>query len=134
VPHIATEMATGGQLSAASANGILVVVDEPLLGLVLEWGLAEVGALVVGPARSFAQCKRLIEDAHIDAGLLDAKLIGVDFNEVAAMLTQRNVPFAVLTAYVGEPIPAACRAAPTLAKPFTEQQLIATVRRLLDRA
>jgi hypothetical protein len=58
--------------------------------------------------------------AQIDGALLDAKLIAGPVDEVASMLIQRDVPFAVLTAYVGEMVPAVCRGAPTLAKPFTE--------------
>jgi DNA-binding response OmpR family regulator len=119
--------------SGACGKRILVIEDEPLLAL--EWArtLADDGYLVIGPAANVADVKRLIGKAHIDGALLDAKVIAEPVDEIALMLVGQNVPFAVLTAYAGERVPAAYLGAPTLAKPFSEEDLLTTVECLLDR-
>jgi DNA-binding response OmpR family regulator len=124
---------SGKRISSLGGKRILVVQDEPLLALELARALTDGGCLVTGPAGTAAEVMGLIGKTPIDGALLDAKLIAAAVDEVASMLIRRNVPFAVLTAYAGEVVPAACRGAPMLAKPFTEEELLATVRRLFDR-
>jgi DNA-binding response OmpR family regulator len=119
--------------SDASGRRILVAEDEPLLALELARILTGVGYQVVGPAITAREVKRLLGEAQIEGALLDANLIPEVVDEVALMLIQQNVPFVVLTAYAGEMVPAACRGARVLAKPFNEKDLLATVGRLLDR-
>jgi DNA-binding response OmpR family regulator len=121
---------SGQRISGVRGKRILVVQDEPLLALEVARALTDVGYLVTGPTGTAAEVMGLIGNTQIDGALLDARLIAPTADQVASTLIRRKVPFAVLTAYAGETVPAACRGAPMLAKPFTEEQLLATVRRL----
>jgi CheY-like chemotaxis protein len=113
-----------------SSKGILVVEDGPLVACAMATILADAGWIVIGPAGTVVEAKRLIEEAQVDGALLDANLPGEAVDEIAAILTQRNVPFAFVTGCAREDLPAAFRGAPMLAKPFREKDLITTVSRL----
>jgi hypothetical protein len=69
----------------------------------------------------------------LDAALLDANLHGKPVDEIAAALTQRNVPFAFVTGYGRDSLPASFRTAPVISKPFTTEQLLDETRRLFSR-
>jgi DNA-binding response OmpR family regulator len=124
---------SGKRISGVGGKRIMVVQDEPLLALEMARALTEAGCLVAGPAGTAAEVMGLLGNTQIDGALLDAKLSPTAVDDVASMLIRRNVPFAVLTAYPGERVPPACRGAPMLAKPFTEEELLATVRRLFAK-
>jgi CheY-like chemotaxis protein len=113
-----------------SSKRILVVEDGPLVAFALAMSLADAGCIVIGPAGTVAQAKRLIGEAQIDGALLDSKLADDSVDEVAAILNQRNVPFAFVTGGQRDDLPAPFRGAAMLAKPFTEKDLITTVWRL----
>jgi DNA-binding response OmpR family regulator len=117
-----------------SGKRILVVEDGPLVAFALAASLVDAGCIVIGPAGTVAEAKRLIEEAQFDGALLDANLTGEAVDEVAAILNRRNVPFAFVTGGTREDLPAAFSGAPMLAKPFTEKDLIATVGRLFGDA
>ena len=112
---------------------ILVVEDEPLLSMDMEASLAEVGCEVAGPAGTLAKAKQLIASADYDAALLDANLAGESVDELAAALTQRNIPFAFVTGYGAEALPQGFREAILLGKPFSKHQLRSVVQALLYR-
>jgi DNA-binding response OmpR family regulator len=113
-----------------SSKGILVVEDRALIASTIAAILADAGWMVIGPAGTVAEAKRLIGEARFDVALLDAKLGGDAIDDIAAALTRQNVPFAFVTACAPEELPAAFRDAPILEKPFREKDLIATVSRL----
>jgi CheY-like chemotaxis protein len=113
-----------------SSKRILVVEDRALVAFVVATSLTDAGWIVIGPAATVVEAKRLIGEAQIDGALLDAKLADDAVDEVAAILNQRNVPFAFVTGCAREDLPAAFRGALMLVKPFGEKDLIATVSRL----
>lgn len=94
--------------------------------------LMEAGCDVIGPAGSVAKAKALIADTICDAALLDANLAGHPVDELAALLTKKSVPFAFVTGYGLQGLPAAFRDAPVLAKPFSPNELRALVGTLLN--
>jgi CheY-like chemotaxis protein len=113
---------------------ILVVEDEALVAMLLEDGLQDAGADVVGPARSVEEALALIErtarDGSLAAAVLDFKLEGIVVLPVADRLASLGVPFVLATGY-GE----ACNrgghaAAPVLEKPFDVEALITTIEGL----
>jgi PAS domain S-box-containing protein len=112
---------------------ILIIEDEPLLSMDMEASLVEVGCEVAGPAGTLAKAKQLIASADYDAALLDANLAGESVDELAAALTQRNIPFAFVTGYGTEALPQGFREAIVLGKPFSKQQLRSVVQALLYR-
>jgi DNA-binding response OmpR family regulator len=112
---------------------ILIVEDEPLLSMDMEASLAEVGCQIGGPAGTIAKAKQLIAGADYDAALLDANLAGEAVDELAAALTQRNIPFAFVTGYGVEALPQGFRETIVLGKPFSKHQLRSVVQALLYR-
>jgi DNA-binding response OmpR family regulator len=113
-----------------STKAILVVEDGPLVAYAMTTVLADAGWIVIGPAGTLVEAKRLIGEAQFDVALLDANLGGDAIDEFAAALTRRNMPFAFVTGAAREDLPAAFRNVPILVKPFRGKDLIAMVSRL----
>jgi DNA-binding response OmpR family regulator len=112
------------------ARRVLVVEDELLVALDIESIVTEAGMVVIGPASTAAEALRLIDTTTFDAALIDANLNGEPIDEVAAALGERTIPFAYVTGYGRESLPAA-HPAPIVTKPFDAAQLLAAVRQLL---
>lgn len=125
----------GGMRAAALEHRrVLVVEDEPVVAMDVMAILQEAGCIVIGPAGTVTEARRLVETADFDTALLDANLSGELVDELAAALTARNTPFAFVTGYGREGLPEAFRRATVLPKPFSPQQLIETVRALIPRS
>jgi DNA-binding response OmpR family regulator len=76
---------------------ILVVDDEPLISMLMEDWLNELGCEVVGPAGSVAQGLDLAESAELDGAILDVNLAGQNSFLLANALRLKGVPFAFAT-------------------------------------
>jgi len=127
---------TDESLTASSTNlllpdrAILVVEDEPLIGLDIVSTLEKAGARVSGPVGTEKEAMELIERGRFDAALLDANLHGRSVDVIATMLNRRNIPFLFVTGYGKEGLPEAFKQAVALLKPFSERQLIDAVAKL----
>ena len=73
---------------------ILVVDDEPLISMMVEGWLNELGCEVVGPAGSVQHGLDLIAGGELDGAIIDINLGGQDCYLVANTLEQQGVPFA----------------------------------------
>lgn len=102
---------------------ILVVEDEVLVAMDIESQLESAGCAIVGPAGTVAKARDLIERHALDAAIVDANLGGTPVDEIAAMLTQKGVPFAFATGYGRGGLPRGFQDAPLLTKPFDAVQL-----------
>ena len=76
---------------------ILVVDDEPLVSMLVEDWLRELGCEVVGPARSVQQGLDFVGTAPLDGAILDVNLGGQNSYSVANALKIRGIPFAFVT-------------------------------------
>lgn len=110
---------------------VLLVEDEPLIAMVLSDYVADAGATPVGPAQNLARALTLIREEAFDAALVDANLAGRSVDEIAVALTQRGVPFVFVTGYGRDALPQAFREAMMVEKPFTQDQVIGALERLL---
>jgi DNA-binding response OmpR family regulator len=110
---------------------ILVVEDEAIVAMLVEDGLLDAGAKVLGPATSVGEALHLIERAASDGGLsaavLDINLNGEAVAPVADMLAALGVPFLFATGYVEGCDTGGHTAAPILHKPFDPMSLVAAV-------
>ena len=113
-----------------AAQRLLVVEDELLVALDIESILSDAGLIVIGPASNAAEALELIADTQPDAALIDANLSGEPIDAVAQLLSDRHIPFAYVTGYGRESLPAK-HPAPIVSKPFDADQLLAAARRLL---
>jgi len=110
---------------------IILIEDEPLVAMDVESTLTAAGCKVVGQAATLERAKQLIEEADCDAALVDVNLAGQPVDELATLLTRKNRPFAFVTGYGREALPAGFRGAVVLGKPFGADQLLATLEVLL---
>jgi len=73
---------------------VLIVEDEALVAMDLQFAFEDAGAEVVGPAMSLGDALALAEQApEIDCALLDVDLAGCDVYPVAQILQSRGIPF-----------------------------------------
>lgn len=126
--------AMAGPNSKALALGtILIVEDEPMLALMLEELVRELGAsdvLVVGEPIGARQAA---ETAAIDCAILDVHLGGETSFAVADALAARDIPFIFSSAGVALEVEERHRHRPLLGKPFADDELRAHLLGLLTR-
>ena len=73
---------------------VLIVEDEALVAMDLQFAFEDAGAEVLGPAMSLSDALALAEHApEIDCALLDVNIAGRDVYPVAQMLQRRGIPF-----------------------------------------
>lgn len=80
---------------------VLLVEDEPFIGMDVTDTLTDAGATVIGPLRSEAAALAAIDKAHasrrISGAVLDVDLGGHTSQEVAGRLRELEVPFILHT-------------------------------------
>ncbi len=119
--------------AAATRRRVLVVEDEPVLGLDIAAMLRRDGYEILGPVTTIAEAMAEIGRGEgPDAALLDANLGGRRVDAVADALAARGVPFVFVSGYERETLPEAHRDAPLLQKPFRREQLLAMTRALFE--
>lgn len=106
---------------------ILIVEDEAMLALEIGALLQESGMTPIGPSSCITDALRLIHEQPIDCALLDVNLQGESTERIAAALAARAIPFAFVTGYSREAIPARFRGIPLVMKPFAAPKLIDTI-------
>jgi CheY-like chemotaxis protein len=111
---------------------VIVVEDEPLVALDMESILIAAGCEIAGSAGSLEKAKALVARAQFDVALLDVNLGGDSVGELAAELTQRNVPFAFVTGYGREALPKGFQDMVAVRKPASQKELVAVVQRLVS--
>jgi PAS domain S-box-containing protein len=124
-------LAAADQRRTLEGKRILVIEDEPLVSMEMEANLAAAGCEIVGPAATLDRAKALVEAAEYDAALVDVNLKGEPVDELATLLTKKNLPFAFVTGYGRDALPPGFRGAVVLGKPFSMDQLLATTEVLL---
>lgn len=111
---------------------ILIVEDEALLAMELQFAFEDAGAEVLGPALSREAALALVESGdEIDLAVLDVDLAGRDVYPVARLLRQRGVRFLFHTGHGSrEELIALFPDAPTCIKPTSPERLIAQLAAL----
>ena len=99
----------------AKAKQILVAEDEPMIRMLLEDMLGELGYTVAAEAAGIEEALEA-KNADFDLGILDADLKGQPALPVADALVTGGTPFVFATGY-GE-VPEPYRGWPMLTKPF----------------
>jgi len=113
---------------------ILVVEDEPLIGLYLAEELEAAGFAVVGPASCAWEGLDLLVGQGCDAAVLDINLGKESSEPIAQELLRREIPFVTLSGYSEMQQAPVFRGAPALAKPVVMERLIAQIHQLLPAA
>ncbi len=106
--------------------------DEFVVAVQIEAILRGAGWRVIGSAGTLASAVSLARKSECDAAVLDVNLRGERVDEVAAILSERRIPFLFVSGYGRGNLPVAFRkSAGFLAKPFSDQMLVQTVGSLL---
>jgi len=109
-----------------SIERILVVEDEPLIAMMLEDFLAELGKTHVATCDSIASALAAIDAEHPDAAILDINLSGGATTwPVADALAAKGIPFIFSSG--GDDANPAYVDRPRLAKPYTMDGLSAAL-------
>lgn len=110
-----------------SGRRVLVIEDELMVAMGLEMVLADAGCEVVGPVGRFDKALVAAECEDVDFALLDVNLRGDSVFPVADILSLRGIPYAFLTGYGRETLPARHADRQILSKPFQASALLATI-------
>jgi CheY-like chemotaxis protein len=102
---------------------VLIIEDESLLAMLIEDMLSDLGCTVVGVASDLKGALKKVAEAAFDAAIVDVNLNGARSFEVAEKLTEMRRPFVLSTGYTFPGAPATLQRAPTLLKPFREDDL-----------
>jgi CheY-like chemotaxis protein len=106
---------------------VLLAEDEPLIAMDGEAALQAMGVQQVVLVRSVSEGLSAIDGSPLDAAFLDLRL-GADTSvPLAERLAAAGVPFAFLTGYQGDAIPATFKGRPVVAKPFRSELLLQTL-------
>ena len=117
-----------------SAHRVLVIEDEVLISLMVQGMLRELGYEVTGAAYHANEALALIESARFDAATVNIDLDGKPCADVVAALSQRGIPFIVVSGFFDQDLPEYVRGRPALNKPFTVDDLRSALITLLLRA
>ncbi len=117
-----------------AARRILVVEDEFLIALDIAGVLEQAGHHVIGPHGTVADAMQAIKGDQVQGALLDANLAGEPVGPIADALQARGIPFAFVSGYGRDQLPAQHRGAPLIKKPFLGKDLLAVVAAFAPRA
>ena len=111
---------------------LLLVEDEALIALMLEDMVEGMGCAVTGLAPRVALGVAMAETGHFDMAILDVNVAGENVEPVAERLAARGVPFIFATGYGLAGIAPDFARTPTLAKPYSPQDLEATLASVVE--
>ena len=109
-------------MSPIAGLKILIVEDEPIVAMMLEDMLDELGCELVGSAANVEDGLRLAEAGGFDLALLDVNLNGRRSDPIAQLLAQNATPFVYATGY-GAAVVEPGQGRLVLQKPYTLDQL-----------
>lgn len=109
-----------GRIDNAALAGlrILVVEDDPLIGMLEEDLLVALGCRVVGPVARVADALKIAAQEELDGAILDVNLGAEEVYPVAERLARDRVPFVFVSGYGGRGLPRAFAGRPMIQKPF----------------
>jgi response regulator RpfG family c-di-GMP phosphodiesterase len=101
---------------------VLILEDEPIIALALEDVLVAEGASVRHASR-IAEARELLLAENVDSAILDVNLHGTLSYPVAELLAERRIPFIFATGYGDRAHPQQFAEVPTIAKPYSVEDL-----------
>ena len=115
------------EFPALRGRSILVVEDEPLIGMDIRAALEEAGAYVTATT-TVRHALILIEHDGLAGAIMDHALADGDSTEVCVRLKARGIPYVSYSGY--DPEEGAILDAPHVSKPATMETLLSTLEKL----
>lgn len=97
---------------------VLVVEDEPMIRLLLDDMLTDLGYSMAAEAGRLDEALAVAKQGDFDLAILDVNLNGQPITPVVDVLVERGVPFVFVSGYARRGIPEAHSRIPLLQKPF----------------
>ena len=101
---------------------ILILEDEPIIGLALEDMLQRQGAYVLFASGIEEACD-LIAQEPVDSAILDVNVHGAQSYPVASLLVAKAVPFVFATGYGDRSHPPEFEGIATISKPYSTDDI-----------
>ena len=112
---------------------ILVVDDEPLIAMLTEEWVADLGHTPVGPAHGLKAALDLVATSDIDGAIIDVTLGRESAYPLAEVLAARGIPFAFATGLSEAAIERGHAAVAVLVKPFGLKPFEAAVETIVSK-
>jgi CheY-like chemotaxis protein len=111
---------------------ILLVEDEPLVGMMMSQMIGDLGAEVIGPFGTLGEAIAAGADG-LDAAVLDINVGGELVYPLAERLARRGTPMVFLTGYDAKSVDVRFASFNILTKPIDQADLASTLARIFDR-
>ena len=106
----------------------LVIEDEGIVLLELEFALRDLGYDVVGCANNIKTGEAMASHAQCDVAVIDFNLGGQESTPIADSLHARGIPFVFVTGYTNSTLPDRHAHLPLVSKPYSLEQLDSALR------
>jgi CheY-like chemotaxis protein len=116
-----------GQLMVGNSQVVLIVDDQPYIALLTETVLIEIGIDEVVIAGSESEALERLGDVNFDLAVVDYDLGEATGWAIAKILCESDVPIIVTTDAQDIVLPAACRNAAILKRPYNLNNLASLV-------
>lgn len=113
---------------------MLILEDEPIIGLALEDMLESLGVGSVLHAATLAAADAIVGDGELDWAILDVNIHGERSYPIADRLAALGVPFVFATGYGDTQHPPQHLRTPTLIKPYSLADLAAIMAQATSRS
>jgi CheY-like chemotaxis protein len=109
-------------ISPTSSPRVLVVEDEPLIGLLLKDMLEDLGYAMIGPIALYEEALAAAREAEFEIAILDLNIQGKSAAPIADALAAKDISYIFATGN-NTRLPAGHSHVRTLAKPFRTEEL-----------
>ena len=113
---------------------ILIVEDDPLIGLSLVEIIRNERGTPVGPASNSKDALAAIEGRRMHGALLDIALRAETVFDFADVMRDRNIPFVFLTGHFEPNVPSRFEGVPIVEKPCTRFQIVSSLKAEIQRS
>ena len=111
---------------------ILIVDDEPLIAMLTEEWVVDLGHTPVGPAHGLKAALDLVATSDIDGAIIDVTLGRESAYPLAEVLAARGIPFVFATGHSEADIERGHAAVAVLVKPFGLKPFEAAVKTIVS--
>jgi CheY-like chemotaxis protein len=109
--------------TSLASKRVMVVEDELLVSMLIEDVLTDEGCQIVGPFSNVPDGLQAARLEAIDLAVLDVNLRGEKVFPIAEVLTERGIPFLLLSGYGADAVPADRPNWRVCSKPFSPASL-----------